>query len=295
MKERDSPRTSSSTPSNVSLGANAAATAMARDSAWRSCARSRKRTAGKPVPPIVPAAERTSPWFSLSQPTLTLLPAAPSRPRGPPAAPFIVGSSSRASLALARIVDPKRGGETGMSARILRTLVAGSALIGLSLVASLTQALAAEGGSAATAPICPSFSSSNFHKSTRISNRFFPLTPGDLYTYKGNLKKHPVVNTVYVTHNTPTIDGVTTVEVRDRVYESGALSEETLDWYAQDDQGNVWYFGELATQLPAGTHAGSWTAGVNDAQPGYIMEAAPKVGDSYCQENAPGRRAGRRQ
>jgi hypothetical protein len=61
-----------------------------------------------------------------------------------------------------------------------------------------------------------------------------------------------------------------------------------LDWYGQDDQGNVWYFGELATQLPAGTHSGSWTAGVNGALPGYIMEAAPKVGDVYCQENAPG-------
>ena len=97
-----------------------------------------------------------------------------------------------------------------------------------------------------------------------------------------------VVDIVTVTHNTPTIDGVKTIEVRDQVYESDVLTEDTLDWYAQDDQGNVWYFGELATQLPAGTHDGSWSAGTNDAQPGYIMEAAPKVGDIYCQENAPG-------
>ena len=40
--------------------------------------------------------------------------------------------------------------------------------------------------------------------------------------------------------------------------------------------------------LPDGTHTGAWTAGVNGAQPGYIMEATPQVGDSYCQENAPG-------
>ena len=58
---------------------------------------------------------------------------------------------------------------------------------------------------------------------------------------------------MYVTHKTPVIDGVTTVEVLDQVYESGTLTEKTLDWYAQDDQGNVWYFGELATQLPDGT------------------------------------------
>ena len=93
---------------------------------------------------------------------------------------------------------------------------------------------------------------------------------------------------MYVTHNTPTIDGVATVEVRDQVWESDVLTEDTLDWYAQDNQGNVWYFGEFATQLPAGTHDGSWTAGVDGAQPGYVMEASPQVGDLYCQENAPG-------
>ena len=71
------------------------------------------------------------------------------------------------------------------------------------------------------------------------------------------------------------------------MYLSGTLTEQTLDWYAQDDQGNVWYFGEYTTELP-NDHTGSWTAGVDGAKPGYIMEAAPQVGDSYCQENAPG-------
>jgi hypothetical protein len=112
--------------------------------------------------------------------------------------------------------------------------------------------------------------------------------PGTRFTYTGTFKKAPVVDVVYVTHNSPTIAGVATVEVRDQVYESGVLTEDTLDWYAQDDQGNVWYFGELATQLPDGTHDGSWTAGVDGAQPGYAMEAVPQVGDIYCQENAPG-------
>jgi hypothetical protein len=173
-----------------------------------------------------------------------------------------------------------------MNVRVLRALTIGAGLLALSL---LTQTVAAKGpSSAAAAPSCPTFSSSNFHKQPRINNPYFPLTPGDLYTYQGSVKKQPVVDTVYVTHNTPTVDGVVTVEVRDRVYESGTLTEDTLDWYAQDDQGNVWYFGELATQLPAGTQTGSWTAGVNGAQPGYIMEATPSVGDTYCQENAPG-------
>ena len=144
----------------------------------------------------------------------------------------------------------------------------------------------AQRSSAAAAPTCPTFSSSNFHHSTRIDNPYSPLIPGDLYTYTGTLKKQQEVDASYVTHNTPTIDGIKVVEVRDRVYLDGVLSEETLDWYAQDDQGNVWYMGEFTTELPSGDHTGSWTAGVDGAQPGYIMEANPQVGDNYCQENA---------
>jgi len=175
-----------------------------------------------------------------------------------------------------------------MSVRVVRALLVGAAFVWLTLGALSLPGAGQSRASAAASPNCPSFAQANFHSPTKINNRYFPLTPGDLYTYKGNTKKQPVVDTVYVTRNTPRIDGIATVEVRDRVYESGTLTEDTLDWYAQDDQGNVWYLGELATQLPDGTHTGSWTAGVDGAQPGHIMEAAPKVGDTYCQENAPG-------
>jgi hypothetical protein len=171
----------------------------------------------------------------------------------------------------------------GTRLHVLSALLIGAALV---CVASLAQAPRAEG---AAPPTCPSFARNNFHHSTTINNRYFPLTPGDLYTYNGNRKRAPVLDTVYVTHNTPVVAGVRTVEVRDRVWESGILTEDTLDWYGQDDAGNVWYFGEFTTELPAGTHEGSWTAGVDGAQPGYIMEGpARAVGDTYCQENAPG-------
>jgi hypothetical protein len=171
---------------------------------------------------------------------------------------------------------------------IRRPLLFAGSILSLALLAPLTHALAANGPGSRPTPTCPSFNASNFHKSTTINNRYLPLVPGTRYTYKGAVQKAPVVDIVTVTHNTPTLDGVKTIEVRDQVYESDVLAEDTLDWYAQDDQGNVWYFGELATQLPAGTHDGSWTAGIGGAQPGYIMEADPKVGDTYCQENAPG-------
>ena len=172
--------------------------------------------------------------------------------------------------------------------RIRRPLAFGGTILSLFLVGPLTHAVGANGPGSRPAPTCPAFNSANFHKSTTINNPYFPVVPGTRFTYKGAVQKTPVVDTVTVTHTTKTIDGVKTIEVRDEVFDAGVLTEDTLDWYGQDDQGNVWYFGELATQLPAGTHDGSWTAGVSGAQPGYIMEAAPKVGDIYCQENAPG-------
>jgi hypothetical protein len=171
---------------------------------------------------------------------------------------------------------------------IRRPLVLAGSILSLALLVPLTHALAADGPGSRPTPTCPTFNAGNFHKSTTINNQYFPLVPGTRFTYTGTNQKAPVVDIVAVTRNTKTISGVKTIEVRDQVYESDVLIEDTLDWYAQDDQGNVWYFGELATQLPAGTHDGSWTAGMDGAQPGYIMEADPTVGDIYCQENAPG-------
>jgi hypothetical protein len=170
---------------------------------------------------------------------------------------------------------------------VRRSLALSGAILTFALLLPLTHAVASGPGSRPPAT-CPSFSASDFHNPTTIDNRYFPLVPKTTFTYKGFAQKATVVDIVTVTRNTPTIAGVKTVEVRDHVVEDGLLTGDTLDWYAQDDQGNVWYFGEFATQLPAGTHDGSWKAGVDGAQPGYIMEAAPKVGDTYCQENAPG-------
>jgi hypothetical protein len=170
--------------------------------------------------------------------------------------------------------------------RLTQQLALGGTLLGAVLAVFVTQGVA---GNGSRPPVpCPAFDKANFHKPTAIDNQYFPLVPGTTFTYEGFAPKASVVDTVTVTHNTATIAGVKAVEVRDQVFGNDVLTEDTLDWYAQDDSGNVWYFGEFATQLPAGTHDGSWTAGTHGALPGYIMEASPQVGDGYCQENAPG-------
>ena len=122
---------------------------------------------------------------------------------------------------------------------------------------------------------------------TNIDNPYLPLKPGTTFVYKAHTPDGLITNYVAVTHKTKVIAGVTTVEVHDTVYLNGQLSEDTLDWYAQDRDGNVWYFGEDSQDLTDGrvsSLAGSWTAGVDGAEPGIVMEANPKVGDAYRQE-----------
>jgi len=77
------------------------------------------------------------------------------------------------------------------------------------------------------------------------------------------------------------------VVVDDRVWAGGKLTEKTFDYYAQDKKGTVWYFGENSESYKDGkavSTRGSWEAGKAGAKPGIIMQAHPKVGQTYRQE-----------
>jgi len=123
-----------------------------------------------------------------------------------------------------------------------------------------------------------------------VTNPYFPLPPGTTFHYAGESEGIPVTDDMHVTKQKKVILGVKCTVVHDRVFTNGVLSEDTLDWNAQDASGNVWYFGEATKELDTDgnviTTEGSWLAGVNGAQPGIIMEAHPKVGDRYQQEFA---------
>lgn len=120
-----------------------------------------------------------------------------------------------------------------------------------------------------------------------VTNEFFPLVPGTTWTYTGESEGVPTSNTVEVTCGTRTIEGVVTTIVHDRGFEDGMLVEDTLDYFAIACDGTVWYFGEDTVEFPGGSTEGSWIAGENDADAGFIMLANPQVGDRYFQEFAP--------
>jgi hypothetical protein len=118
---------------------------------------------------------------------------------------------------------------------------------------------------------------------TKIDNEYLPMKPGTTFVYKGGTERDEMA----VTSDTKKVMGVECVVVDDRAWENGQLIEKTYDWFAQDKEGNVWYFGEDTKEYKNGevtTTKGSWEAGVDGAKPGIIMQADPKVGQSYRQE-----------
>jgi hypothetical protein len=125
-----------------------------------------------------------------------------------------------------------------------------------------------------------------------VDNPYFPLVPGTTFKFLEKSGKSTSENEVTVTHDTKVIMGVTCVVVHDKVTQKGVLKEETFDWYAQDKQGNVWYFGEATKEYLARgkvSTEGSWEAGVDGAQPGIIMQGQPAPGEPYRQEYSAGR------
>lgn len=122
---------------------------------------------------------------------------------------------------------------------------------------------------------------------TQIDNPFLPFPRGAKWVYEGETDEGLERTVVEVTNETKTVMGVPMVVVRDTVTLDGEVIEDTFDWYAQDREGNVWYFGEDTKEYEDGkvvsTH-GAWEAGVKGAEPGIVMKAAPKVGDAYRQE-----------
>jgi hypothetical protein len=135
------------------------------------------------------------------------------------------------------------------------------------------------------APYAPVIDPANFV--VGVDNPYFPLKPGTTFIYEGKTDKGLEHTEARVSSKTKLILGVTCITVEDTVKVDGKLTEATLDWYAQDKGGNVWYFGEDTKEYLGGkvsSTKGSWLAGVNGAQPGYIMKANPAKNETYRQE-----------
>ena len=121
-----------------------------------------------------------------------------------------------------------------------------------------------------------------------VDNPYFPLSSGRSMSYRAVTKEGIETLLIEVTGETKDILGVTTRVVIETAKLNGETIEIARNWFAPDNDGNVWYFGEFTQDFPGGGTGGSWEAGQSEALPGIIMKAHSMPGDTYFQEFAPG-------
>jgi len=137
-------------------------------------------------------------------------------------------------------------------------------------------------------------SSARFDNPTQIDNKWLPLQPGTQFIYMGTVTEDgatiPYRLEFTVTDLTKEIAGVETVVAWILDYSDGELVEKEISFYAQDNDGNVWYLGEHPAEYEDGNFvtAPTWIHGFADAQAGIIMTARPEMDSpSYSQGWSP--------
>lgn len=144
----------------------------------------------------------------------------------------------------------------------------------------------------------PEFEARDFDRDFRNltnPNPYFPLAPGNRWVYRSATEK----NVVQVTSATKLIDDVRCIVVRDEVFEDDFLTEGTNDWFAQAEDGTVWYCGEETAEFETFdgdrpvkpelvSIEGSFKADRDGDKPGIIFLANPRPGQTYIEESSLG-------
>jgi hypothetical protein len=125
-----------------------------------------------------------------------------------------------------------------------------------------------------------------FSNPTQVTNPLFPIAKLRSVVMLGRVDRLPFRTEVTLLPGTKTIAwNGQTVEVLVSQYVAfldGRIREVALDWYAQADDGSVWYFGEDVFNYEAGVVAdtdGTWLAG-QDGPAAMVMPATLRVGDA---------------
>src|SRR5918995_2929577 len=133
-----------------------------------------------------------------------------------------------------------------------------------------------------------------FSNPTNVTNPLFPASKQESVLMLGHVDGKQFRTEVTLLPDTRIIEWqgqhVETLVSQYTAYLDGRLHEGAYDFYAQADDGSVWYFGEDGFNFKDGgivdTH-GTWIAGKNGPA-AMIMPSDPKVGDVYRPENIPG-------
>jgi len=136
----------------------------------------------------------------------------------------------------------------------------------------------------------PDISQAKFDNPTKIDNKYFPMTPGTQLVFEGKTEEagitydHSII--YYITDLTKEILGIETVVAWIVDYSDGELVEAEIAFYAQDNDGNVWFMGEHPEVYEDGKliEAPTWIPGFRGAEAGIVMKANPQLNQSsYAQ------------
>jgi hypothetical protein len=134
-----------------------------------------------------------------------------------------------------------------------------------------------------------------FSRSTAVTNPLFPISELHSVILNGTVDDLPFRTETTLLPDTRVIEWspgqcVRTLVSQYVAYLDGRIEEVALDFYAQADDGSVWYFGEDVFNYDGGAVAdlsGTWFAG-KEGPAAMIMPADPQVGDVNRPENIPG-------
>jgi hypothetical protein len=135
-----------------------------------------------------------------------------------------------------------------------------------------------------------------FSDPTDITNPLFPISDLQSVVFSGRVEGLPFHTETTLLPQTRFIEWTPGEVIEARIsqytaYLDGRLEEVALDYYAQGDDGSVWYLGEDVEEYGDGgfvtSTEGTWLAG-RDGPMAMIMPGDPQVGDVFRAENQPG-------
>jgi len=156
------------------------------------------------------------------------------------------------------------------------------------------------GAGAETSSVAPSFSAP-----TQFTNPYMPFQPGAVKIYAGRSEGAVlVIADLFLAETRSFTVGGKTVEcaaLQETEFEDGVITEISRNYFAQADDGAVYYFGEIVDHYDGGQvtdHEGSWLVGgptlASDAaeiatatKASVFMPATPAAGDSWHPEDLP--------
>ncbi|MEK6277999.1 MAG: hypothetical protein AABM29_08305 [Actinomycetota bacterium] len=134
-----------------------------------------------------------------------------------------------------------------------------------------------------------------FSNPTEITNPLFPVSDLHSVIFSGRVEGKAFHTETTLLPETRVIEWAPGQQVEARVsqyfaYIDGRIEEVALDYYAQADDGSVWYLGEDVNDYDVNglvdSTEGTWLAG-REGPPEMIMPADPQVGDVHRAENIP--------